>query len=548
MPDASGTPAPVARVAEVESVRGDPCERKDVTVSSTTPTGRRKRVAALVAAVVVPLTPLTPLTPAPTAHASTAAGTIVFIKNYNVWIARGDGSGARQLSTDGREGNPYRTPSQSSTGLIAAVSYAAITTFDQQGNKIAEIDPPALPGSGGHDIDGTPVALAVSPDGTLIAYSFAETCGSGCGYRLATGYTSSTGATAPGPRGTSFYGDPTWVSNTRTLQSGGFTEEVQIHDVGQSTKHHWFDDADVYGHDYEFGNVDVSPDGKMIAGVGTYSTPNPDSKLKSDIFTLAITGNVATDAPPAEPVDNCQLGDNDLLRLTDPTWGPDSKTLAFERPDGIVTYDGTISPCTNGTEALIAPGGSDPDWSTAPLAEPTMTAKSAPQVSGSAAVGGTLTATSGQWTSPPTAIAYQWLRDGKAIAGATSASYAVKAADAGHRISTGVTVSRTGWPSASSTSAAVSIAKPGLLNVRKPKIAGKAAVGRTLRATAGTWKPAPTRVAFQWLRNGKAIKKATRATYRIGRSDRRHAISVRVTAIRGKKRATAVSKAVTVRR
>ncbi|WGX98004.1 hypothetical protein [Nocardioides sp. L-11A] len=63
-----------------------------------------------------------------------------------------------------------------------------------------------------------------------------------------------------------------------------------------------------------------------------------------------------------------------------------------------------------------------------------------------------------------------------------------------------------------------------------PKVAGKARVGKVLKVKGLTWSPAPGKVSYQWLRNGKAIKKATRASYRITRKDRGKRVSVRVTA------------------
>jgi hypothetical protein len=504
------------------------------------PTGLANGLAAVMAAAL-----LTPLLPASSAEAATAAGSIVFIKDYNVWIARGDGTGARAVTTDGREALPYRNPSQSDTGLIAAASFGKIVTLDQQGNQLAEIDPPPLPGSGGHALDGTPVAVSVSPDGRLIAYSFAEYCGSGCGYRTATGYTSSTGATDPSIHGTSFFDDPSWISNSRTVQSGGATYNAMVHDLGSPTQQHWFDHES-----QDYGNVEVSPDGRLIAGVGSENV----------IYTYNANGNVATDSPPRWPARGCTLKDDSpaTYPLTDPTWGPDGRTLAFETPDGITTFDHPAAggDCSRGAIALIIPGGSDPDWSTAPLSEPTMTAVAAPELSGRAAVGGTLEASTGTWSAPPTKLGYQWLRDGRPISGATGASYDVTRADAGQRLTVRVTADRPGWPSGSATSGAVSIPAasdpPGhgstLHNTRRPSILGKPVVGHTVRAKPGAWKPAPTKVSYRWLRDGRAIKRATGPKYKLTRADLRHRIAVRVVASRNAARGTAVSKAVTVRR
>ncbi|WP_243056517.1 hypothetical protein [Nocardioides sp. SR21] len=497
------------------------------------------RTSAALAAGVAGVAVLVPLSSTPPAAAATSAGSIVFIKDHNVWIAGGDGADPRPLTTDGYDALPYRNPSQSDTGLVAASRYATIVTLDQQGNRVAEIDPPALPGSGGHPIDGAPVAVSVSPDGQLIAYSFAESCGPGCGFRTATGYVSSAG-TDPAAKGTTYLVDPSWVTNTRTLQSGGYGSQVMIHDVGPAAPRHWFDDGDIWDPSTDYGNVEVSPDGTLLAGVrGT-----------GDILTYRVNGDVRGGNPPL-PADGCFL-DDDTDRLSDPTWGPDSDTLAFSGAEGVFTFDDVRrNVCSEGTITLIIPGGSEPDWSAKQLSAPAMNSVTIPEITGKAVVGGTLRASNGTWTAPPTDYTYQWFREDSAIAGANDARYVVGREDAGKRIRVVVTADRPGWPTGSSNSHAVSIAEgtpDELRNTRKPAIQGKATVGRTVRATPGAWTPTPAKVSYQWLRDGATIQGATGATYRVTRSDRRHQLSVRVTAVRGDSRASAASRAVTVRR
>jgi hypothetical protein len=84
---------------------------------------------------------------------------------------------------------------------------------------------------------------------------------------------------------------------------------------------------------------------------------------------------------------------------------------------------------------------------------------------------------------------------------------------------------------------------------RPPRIVGKALVGSKLRARAGTWSPTPQTVRYQWLRNGKAVAKATKVAYRVTPKDRGRRISVRVTVRRpGVTSTKAVSKSVRIRR
>jgi hypothetical protein len=68
----------------------------------------------------------------------------------------------------------------------------------------------------------------------------------------------------------------------------------------------------------------------------------------------------------------------------------------------------------------------------------------APEVTGTAKVGSTLTATAGEWDPAEVTVAYQWLRAGQPIEGATSASYKVTRADVGNAVSVRVTATAEG--------------------------------------------------------------------------------------------------------
>lgn len=62
-----------------------------------------------------------------------------------------------------------------------------------------------------------------------------------------------------------------------------------------------------------------------------------------------------------------------------------------------------------------------------------------------------------------------------------------------------------------------------------PTITGTAKVGQTLTALPGTWDPAPT-FSYRWYRSGTSISKATKATYKLTKSDAGKTITVKVTA------------------
>ncbi|MFT3887829.1 MAG: hypothetical protein QM713_06670 [Arachnia sp.] len=175
-------------------------------------------------------------------------------------------------------------------------------------------------------------------------------------------------------------------------------------------------------------------------------------------------------------------------------------------------------------------GSQDLSWSASLARVPqALTAAPKPTITGTAKVGKKLTAKAGTWKPAPVKLAYQWLRNGKAIKGATKATYTLTASDRGTRVSVKVTGSKAGYATASKTSSATGKVAAGTLTATpKPTISGTAKVGKKLTAKAKAWKPAPVKLSYQWLRNGKAIKGATKATYTLAKADRGARITVRV--------------------
>ncbi len=69
----------------------------------------------------------------------------------------------------------------------------------------------------------------------------------------------------------------------------------------------------------------------------------------------------------------------------------------------------------------------------------------------------------------------------------------------------------------------------GKLKVATPKVSGSVKVGKKLTAKAGTWGPSPVKLVFKWYANGKAIKGATKSSYKIAKSVKGKKITVKVT-------------------
>jgi ELWxxDGT repeat protein len=169
-----------------------------------------------------------------------------------------------------------------------------------------------------------------------------------------------------------------------------------------------------------------------------------------------------------------------------------------------------------------------PRFATITAVTPALTKAPVPKISGVATVGRRLTAVPGAWAPAPVKLTYRWLRSGKAITGATKASYVLTKADAGKKITVRVTGSRGGYATTSKTSAAVT-ARLALTKTPTPKISGTAGVGKVFTAVPGTWAPAKVTLRYQWLRNGKAIAGATKSRYTIVAADRGKRLSVKVT-------------------
>ena len=148
---------------------------------------------------------------------------------------------------------------------------------------------------------------------------------------------------------------------------------------------------------------------------------------------------------------------------------------------------------------------------------------------GRAVVGRTLRAAPGSWRPGSVTLRYRWLRDSRAIAGATGRTYRLRPADAGHRISVRVTGSLPGATPVSRTSRASGTVLRTLRSTPRPRLVGTPRTGSTLTVRTGTWTPAPVRLTVTWLRDGQVLPGVHVRRYRVRPADLGHRISVAVT-------------------
>jgi len=161
-----------------------------------------------------------------------------------------------------------------------------------------------------------------------------------------------------------------------------------------------------------------------------------------------------------------------------------------------------LAPADLGRSISVAVTGTKEGWTSATVDSNALTttvgdaivATLQPRVSGTPALGQTLTATPGTWgTGETPAFGYQWLRDGGPITGATQASYVVTLADLGRDLSLRVTATRTAYAPGSFTTAGLPVARVATSTTakaaRKKIRQGRAGV-RRIPVAAGAAGPA----------------------------------------------------------
>jgi len=209
-----------------------------------------------------------------------------------------------------------------------------------------------------HPMDGVPVDVAISPDGTKIAWSFANySCpvGASCGARAVTGYTAADHLTPPEQLAGALYtSNPSWAGNSRTLSSAGYGHQINVHDLGPGTTDvHWFDDEDVFPNasSTDLSDAELTRQGDKIALLRGYGD---DTRL----LTLKTNG-----APPALPSPVCITSPD--KKIQGPSWSPDGTALAVGDSDGITVLRNVPNDdaqCAAMQVGTVVPGGSEPDW------------------------------------------------------------------------------------------------------------------------------------------------------------------------------------------
>ena len=251
--------------------------------------------------------------------------------------------------------------------------------------------------------------------------------------------------------------------------------------------------------------------------------------LRDDAFT--VSGGEVTGARRVD-------GRNDLWEIT---VAPDSEPdVTITLPAGrdcqvsgaICTKGDNSRRLSNSPSATVAGPADEP--------EPNTAAAGAPTISGTPQVGEALTASTSDISDADglddARFAYQWIRAGADIGGATGSTYTPVDADAGERLTVRVRFTDDAGHEERLTSAAtdaVAAAPPtNTAAAGAPTISGTPQVGEALTASTSGISDADgldtARFAYQWMRNDTDIRGATGSTYTPVDADEGERLKVRV--------------------
>jgi opacity protein-like surface antigen len=299
------------------------------------------------------------------APAAAQADSIVFVKDGNVWLSEPDGSGQYQVTSDGSAANPYFSPSQSDDGTIVVgrkqPNGGPLIRMRQNGEAINTIPLQWM-------LAG-PFEPHVSPDGKTVAYrhTFSSTVNGYIETSSDVRFTRADGSTPDGmgPEVGRGAGGPSWIDSNRALV--GLNDLVYTATPGQAAVK-WFSDLD---HLDVFGNAKGMEDGEYAGGRLVVPRGGEDPG-PNHLQLYTASGDFTTAPTPGCGFVNPADGSNGQ-KFADPTLSSDGNTLVWQEGNGIWTTSlasfGDCQAIASGAR-LIVPGGSDPDWSPAPVNPP----------------------------------------------------------------------------------------------------------------------------------------------------------------------------------
>lgn len=303
------------------------------------------------------------------APAAAQADSIVYLDRSAVWVAAPDGSARTQLTPV----SSYHSVAQSDDGTIVAARTGAIDVLGRTGAVLRSIATSPTRAANGGWHKGTPVNLAISPDGRLVAYEYRDlVCppeGGACTLQSSVMYTSTTGplATPIAVHGQQYDREsPSFITNDRVLLMGGAGAWANIDVVGggDSSDRSWIANTG------DIAEGEFSRDGTRFAARFGYDE-------RSALAMLVVDGDPRTGIPERPTSDDSVCGSNADKKIANPSWAPDGSGIAYQNADGIGVVRLTSfarGDCGVAGYSVLTPTGSQPDWGPAdPPAPATVT-------------------------------------------------------------------------------------------------------------------------------------------------------------------------------
>lgn len=251
------------------------------------------------------------------------------------------------------------------------------------------------------------------------------------------------------------------------------------------------------------------------AGYGTAAKTSKSTLKVLRVSTPKITGTVAYGS--TLKVDRGVWSSSTTYKQQ---WYADGKAVA-----GATATTLKLTSGLKGKRISVKVTGSKPGYATVGKTSAStgrVATAATPSITGTRAVGATLSAKRGTWTTG-TSFSYRWYADGNPIAGATSWNYRLTSGTDGKRISISVTGRKSGYATVTKSSSTTSR----IMRVGTPSISGKAFVTGKLTASRGTWSSGVT-FRYQWYASGRAISGATGSSLTLASAQLGKSISVKV--------------------
>ena len=312
------------------------------------------------------------------------------------------------------------------------------------------------------------------------------------------------------------------------------------------------------GNTYVLAAADL---GQSIRVVETASKTAYNNANSTSTQTGVVATGDFTNSSPVSITGTVKVGETLARSAASWTPGPDSRAYQWRRCDNAGANCADLAGETGTSYTLVAADlgqtirvvetasktayndATSTSAQTVVVAPGDLTNTSPVSITGTPTVGASLTRSAAGWSPGPDSRAYQWRRCDAAggncadIAGATGTSYVLVGADFGQTIRVVETASKTAYNDAISTSVQTAVIAPGTItNTGVPTVSGTPTATLTLTATGGSWTPAGTSSAFQWVRcdadgTGCAdLSGATGSTYVLVAGDVGKKLKVRETA------------------